>query len=68
MTRVLVTLMVLVGGFGPQPAPASKFHVVLAGGPYKGTYDVAGEPCMAGLQKKGMGECTLKLQEVVGRS
>lgn len=58
MTRMIVTLIVMVGAFGPQPAPASKFHVVLAGGPYRGTYDVAGEPCMAGLQKKGSWHAT----------
>ena len=31
---------------------------MLAAGPYKGTYDVTGEPCMAGLQKKGSWHAT----------
>jgi len=58
MTRMAVALIVMAGGFGQQSAPASKFHVVLVGGPYKGTYDVTGEPCMAGLQKKGSWHAT----------
>jgi hypothetical protein len=58
MTRTVVGLIVVAGTFVPQAAPASKFHVVLAGGPFKGTYDVTGEPCMAGLQKKGSWHAT----------
>ena len=58
MTRMVAVLMLMIGAFGQQPAPASKFHVVLGGGPNKGTYDVTGEPCMAGLQKKGSWHAT----------
>src|SRR5262245_25443994 len=31
----------------------SKFHVVLHGGPFHGTYDLVGEACLAGVQKQG---------------
>jgi hypothetical protein len=58
MTKMLVTVLVLVSWFGPQSPPASKFQVVLTGGPFKGSYDVTGEPCMAGLQKKGSWHAT----------
>lgn len=40
------------------PAKAAKFHVVLAGGPFKGTYDVAAEACMANIQKPGSWHAT----------
>ena len=58
--RTWAALMLMAGAFdsvGAQ-APASKFHVVLGGGPFKGTYDVTGEACMAGLQKKGSWHAT----------
>jgi hypothetical protein len=58
MTKMIVTLSVMASILGPQTPPASKFHVVLAGGPFKGTYDVTGEQCMAGLQKKGSWHAT----------
>lgn len=63
MTRTTLAwaaLLVSVTGFdaiGAQ-APPSKFHVVLSGGPFKGIYDVTGEPCMADLQKKGSWNAT----------
>lgn len=41
-----------------QAAKAAKFHVVLAGGPFKGTYDVAAEACMANIQKSGSWHAT----------
>ncbi len=34
-------------------ATTTKFHVTLAAGPHKGTYDVASEFCDAGLHKPG---------------
>lgn len=37
---------------------AAKFHVVLAGGPFKGTYDVAADACMANIQKPGSWHAT----------
>jgi hypothetical protein len=58
MARIVAGLMMIAGAFFPQSAPASKFHVVLADGPFKGTYDVTGEPCMAGFQKKGSWHAT----------
>jgi len=58
MAKMVVALMVMVGWLGQQSTPASKFHVVLTGGPFKGTYDVTGEPCMSGLQKKGSWHAT----------
>lgn len=39
-------------------AGAAKFHVVLGGGPFAGTYDVTADACMAGLQKKGSWHAT----------
>ena len=54
---VVALIMTALGSMSAQ-SPASKFHVVLADGPYKGTYDAAGEPCMAGLQKKGSWHAT----------
>ena len=39
-------------------AKAAKFHVVLSGGPFKGTYDVAAEACMANIQKPGSWHAT----------
>lgn len=52
-TAVIVLVAVGAGSIAAQPGTGpTKFHVVLGGGPYKGTYDVSGEPCMAGLQKK----------------
>lgn len=40
------------------PSKAAKFHVVLAGGPFKGTYDVAADACMANIQKPGSWHAT----------
>lgn len=40
------------------PAKGAKFHVALAGGPFKGTYDVAAEACMANIQKPGSWHAT----------
>lgn len=37
---------------------SAKFHVVLGGGPHAGTYDVASEACMAGIQKPGSWHAT----------
>lgn len=39
-------------------AKAAKFHVVLGGGPFKGTYDVAADACMANIQKPGSWHAT----------
>ena len=62
MTRpqliVSVLLLTSLGSANAQSVPASKFHVVLGAGPFKGTYDVTGEACMAGLQKKGSWHAT----------
>ena len=41
-----------------EAAKAAKFHVVLSGGPFKGTYDVAAEACMANIQKPGSWHAT----------
>ena len=35
-----------------------KFHVVLGDGPFKGTYDVAAEVCLAGVMKAGSWHAT----------
>lgn len=47
---------------GQTPSATSgntaKFHVVLGGGPHAGTYDVASEACMAGIQKPGSWHAT----------
>lgn len=62
MTRGILTCTALIlaalGSASAQTPGPTKFHIVLAGGPFKGTYDVAGEPCMAGLQKKGSWHAT----------
>lgn len=39
-------------------AKAAKFHVVLAGGPFTGTYDVAADECMANIQRPGSWHAT----------
>ena len=43
-------------------APAAmgtvKFHVVLGDGPFKGTYDVASDACLAGVMKAGSWHAT----------
>jgi len=36
----------------------ANFHVVLGGGPYAGTYDVASESCLAGVMKPGAWNAT----------
>ena len=48
----------LLAPFGAEAAGAAKFHVVLSGGPYKGTYDVSADACLAGVQKKGSWHAT----------
>jgi len=50
-------------GGTPQAAAGSaagsaKFHIVLGGGPYAGTYDVASETCLSGIQKAGAWNAT----------
>jgi hypothetical protein len=51
---VFVGLGGLVATIGlAAQAPTTKFHVTLAAGPFKGTYDVASEFCDAGLHKPG---------------
>lgn len=42
-----------VGGARGEGAGSAKFHVVLHGGPFAGTYDLVGDACMAGVQKPG---------------
>lgn len=57
----VLTLMLTAGVFGAagvQSAGAAKFRVVLGDGPYKGTYDVAADACLAGVQKKGSWHAT----------
>jgi hypothetical protein len=51
-------LLTTLGSASAQSAGGAKFHVVLAGGPYKGTYDVTADACMAGVQKKGSWHAT----------
>ncbi|MBK5297324.1 MAG: hypothetical protein JJE40_09205 [Vicinamibacteria bacterium] len=50
------------GDAGPPPNPLSagtvKFHVVLGDGPFKGTYDVASDACLAGVMKAGSWHAT----------
>src|SRR5438046_880704 len=58
LVAVLSTLLTALASTNAQSVVASKFHVVLGGGPFKGTYDVAGDACMAGLQKKGSWHAT----------
>jgi hypothetical protein len=41
-----------------EAAGSAKFHVVLRGGPFAGTYDVTADACMAGLQKQGSWHAT----------
>jgi hypothetical protein len=48
----------VLAGFQIQAAGPTKYHVVINGGPNKGTYDVTGEECMAGVQKKGSWHAT----------
>lgn len=37
---------------------SAKFHVVIAGGPLAGTYDVSSDACMASIQKPGSWHAT----------
>jgi hypothetical protein len=53
-----VLILTALGSPIAQSGGGSKFHVVIGAGPNKGTYDVAGEACMAGLQKKGSWNAT----------
>ncbi len=41
-----------------EAAGSAKFHVVLHGGPFAGTYDLTADACMAGLQKQGSWHAT----------
>ena len=41
-----------------EAAGSAKFHVVLRGGPFAGTYDLVADACMAGLQKQGSWHAT----------
>ena len=45
-------------GIRGEAAGSAKFHVVLHGGPFAGTYDVTADACMAGLQKQGSWHAT----------
>jgi hypothetical protein len=62
MTKGILTCTALIltalGSASAQTTGPTKFHIVLGAGPYKGTYDVAGDACMAGLQKKGSWHAT----------
>ena len=58
LLTVAAIALTALGSASAQSVPASKFHVVLGAGPFKGTYDVTGEACMAGLQKKGSWNAT----------
>ena len=42
----------------PSASKAAKFHVVLGAGPFKGTYDVAADACMANIQRPGSWHAT----------
>ncbi len=42
----------------PPSGQTVKFHVVLGDGPFKGTYDVAAEVCLAGVMKAGSWHAT----------
>ena len=48
----------LCAGLQSEAAGPTKYHVVVSGGPNKGTYDVTGEECLAGVQKKGSWHAT----------
>ena len=39
-------------------AGSTKFHVVLGAGPFAGTYDVASDACLSGVQKPGAWNAT----------
>ena len=54
---LVVTAMLLASAWG-DAADAAKIHVVLGGGPFKGTYDVTTDACLAGVQKKGSWHAT----------
>jgi hypothetical protein len=47
-----------------EAAGSAKFHVVLGGGPFAGTYDVTADACMAGLQKQGSWHATWEAEKV----
>ena len=42
----------------PPSGQTVKFHVVLGDGPFKGTYDVAADVCLAGVMKAGSWHAT----------
>jgi hypothetical protein len=59
-----VALAVLcLAGTPVEAAGAAKFHVVLRGGPFAGTYDVTADACMAGLQKTGSWHATWEAEK-----
>jgi hypothetical protein len=49
----------------PLSAGTVKFHVVLGDGPFKGTYDVASDACMAGIMKAGSWHATWEAETSV---
>jgi hypothetical protein len=59
---MMIPAVALVGLFATgaraEAAGSAKFHVVLSGGPFAGTYDVAADACLAGVQKKGSWHAT----------
>jgi hypothetical protein len=54
----VVLAVAFVASARGETAGSAKFHVVLHGGPFAGTYDVEADACMAGLQKKGSWHAT----------
>jgi hypothetical protein len=55
---VMLSLMLSAGSGCAGAAGPVKFHVVLSGGPYAGTYDVTSDVCLSGVQKPGAWNAT----------
>lgn len=58
-TILALTLAALsVARPGAEAAGSAKFHVVLHDGPFRGTYDLVADACLAGVQKQGSWHAT----------
>jgi len=63
MIPAVAFVVLCLAGTRVEVAGAAKFHVVLSGGPHKGTYDVTADACMAGLQKAGSWHATWEAEK-----
>lgn len=63
VSPALALATMCLAGTCAEAAGAAKFHVVLRGGPFAGTYDVTADACMASLQKAGSWHATREAQK-----